>query len=58
MTENPNPTFKDLYEVQSKIDSRVGRLEKIVILLAVAVVSPKVGGPSASEFVASVLNVL
>lgn len=55
--ENPQPTFKDLYEVQSKIDTRVGRIEKVVIVLCVAVASPKLNGPSVSELVAVVLGV-
>lgn len=54
--ENPNPTFRDLYEVQSKLDTRMGRVEKGLILVAVAVVSPKLGGPSASQLVAALLN--
>lgn len=54
--ENPHPTFKDLYEVQSKIDTRMGRLEKGMIVLAVLVASPKLGGPSASQLVAVFLQ--
>ena len=57
------PTFRDLYETAEKADqklekveTRVGRVEKAVIVLVVVTASPKLGGPSASQLITALLN--
>ena len=42
-------TIRELYELAAKIDQRIGRVEKGLILLGVLVASPKLGGPSAPQ---------
>ncbi len=61
---NDNPTFKDLFEVQSKMQEkldkntdRLSRMEKGFIALTIMVASPKVGGPDAAKLIAHVLGV-
>lgn len=57
------PEFRDLYELQEKINARLekaadrlGRVEKAVIVLAVVAASPKLGGPDAAKLVAQVIG--
>jgi hypothetical protein len=57
------PSFRDLYDVQrdadeklDKVESRISRMEKGLIVLTVLVASPKVGGPSASSLVSGLLQ--
>lgn len=57
------PSFRDLYEIQEKMQARLekttdrlGRVEKAVIILAVVAASPKLGGPDAAKLVADVVG--
>lgn len=49
-------TVRELYEQVEKVDARMGRLEKVVIALVVAVASPKVGGPDPAALISSVVH--
>lgn len=46
-------TFRDLHELLEKQSDRIGRLEKVVVAVLVAVASPKLGGPDLSQVVAA-----
>jgi hypothetical protein len=57
------PSFKDLYELQERVDdklekqtSRLTRMERGLIVLAVLVASPKLGGPDAASLVSAVIQ--
>lgn len=57
------PTFRDLYELQEKLQAKVektadrlSRVEKAVLVLMVVVASPKLGGPDAGKLVAQVIG--
>lgn len=58
------PNFRDLYDLQAKIQERlekqgdqITRLRNGLVVLAAVVASPKIGGPDAAKLVAEVLGV-
>ena len=65
MSPNSDPSFRDLYEVQEKVDGkieklsdRLSRLEKGLIVLTLLILAPKLGAPDASQLVASAIQFL
>lgn len=60
MTPSERPSFKELYEAQTKkmdeIEKRISRIEKGFVFLIVLVASPKAGGPEASKVIAEAIK--
>lgn len=59
-----SPSFRDLYESQTatdgkieKVNERLSRLERGFIVLGIAVLSPKLGGPDVATVIGSLLGV-
>lgn len=51
-------TWRDLYETVAKVEGRVNRVEKVVLVLCVVTLSPKLGGPSAPDLVTGLISLL
>lgn len=49
-------TFRDLHELLEKQSDRIGRLEKVVVGVLVAVASPKLGGPDVSHVIGAIVR--
>lgn len=49
-------TWREMAEWREKLDARVGRIEKLGLLLVAAVISPKFGGPDPSQFVGAIVS--
>lgn len=49
-------TNKELQERLDKIQDRIGKLEKYLIVLACAIASPKLGGPDPASIVGAVIK--
>lgn len=49
-------TWRDFYTELEKVSGRVGRVEKLLLVLIVMVASPKVGGPSAPQLISALLG--
>lgn len=49
-------TWKEMFDRLEKFEIRMGRLEKIVYVLAAAVLSPKFNGPDPSHLVGTIIG--
>lgn len=49
-------TWKELSEWREKLDARIGRLEKLGLLIVAAVISPKLGGPDPSQLAGALIG--
>lgn len=59
-SDNPpeRVTMSYLHEQLGRVTDRIGRLEKVVTALVVAVALPKFGGPSPAELITSAAHVV
>jgi hypothetical protein len=51
-------TFKDLYEVVDKVESRIRRLEIGLAVVLVAIAAPKAAGTTPDQAIAAVFKLL
>lgn len=49
-------SWRDFYTELEKVGNRVGRVEKLLLVLIVMTCSPKLGGPSAPQILTAIFG--